>query len=61
MPRVSNSKFNLIFDKVELVTRKKNFYRHFRVSNSKCNYSFFNFELETQKLKNKSLYLKLVT
>ena len=34
--RVSNSKFNLIFYKVELVTRKKNLYKHFRVSNSKC-------------------------
>ena len=26
----------MIFYKVELVTRKKNFYKHFRVSNSKC-------------------------
>ena len=26
MPQGSNSKFNLIFHKVELVTRKKNFY-----------------------------------
>ena len=32
---VSNSKFNLIFYKVELVTRKKNFYQNFWVSNSK--------------------------
>ena len=34
--RVSNSKFNLIFYKIKLVTRKKNFYKNFRVSNSKC-------------------------
>ena len=34
--RVSNSKFNLIFYKVELVTRKKNFNKHFQVSNLKC-------------------------
>ena len=34
--RVSNSKFNLIFYEVVLVTRKKNFSKSFRVSNSKC-------------------------
>ena len=34
--RVSNSKFNLILYEVELLTRKKNFYKNFRVSNSKC-------------------------
>ena len=34
--RVSNSKFNLIFYKVELVTRKKNFYEKSRASNLKC-------------------------
>ena len=33
---VSNSKFNLIFYEVELVTRKKSFYENSRVSNSKC-------------------------
>ena len=32
--RVSNSKFNVIFYEVELVTQKKNFYKDFRVSNS---------------------------
>ena len=33
---MSNSKFNLIFHEVELVTQRKNFYKNFRVSNSKC-------------------------
>ena len=32
---VSNSKLNLIFFEVELVTRKKNYDKNFRVSNSK--------------------------
>ena len=30
---VSNSKFNLVFYKLESVTEKKNLYKHFRVSN----------------------------
>ena len=34
--RVSNSKFNLINYELELVTRKKNFYKRFRVIKSKC-------------------------
>ena len=33
---MSNSKFDLIFYEVELVTQNKNFYKYFRVSNSKC-------------------------
>ena len=36
--RISNLKFNIIIHKVELVTRKKNSYKHFRVSNSKWFY-----------------------
>ena len=34
--RISNSKFDLIFQEVELVTQKKNFYKLFGVSNWKC-------------------------
>ena len=34
--RVSNSKWNLMLNKVDLVTRKKNLYENFRVSSSKC-------------------------
>ena len=34
--RVSNSKWNLIFYKVDKVTQKKNFCKTFRVRNSKC-------------------------
>ena len=33
---VSNSKSNLLLYDVELVRRKKNFYKNFRVSNSTC-------------------------
>ena len=32
-----NKSFNLIFYEVELVIRKKNFYKNFRVVNLKCN------------------------
>ena len=34
--RISNSTFDLIFQEVELVTQKKNFYKLFGVSNAKC-------------------------
>ena len=33
---VGNSKFDLIFYKVKLITRKNNFSKYFRVSNLKC-------------------------
>ena len=39
---MSNSKFDLIFYEVELVTQNKNFYKYFRVSNSKCDTSLPN-------------------
>ena len=40
MPRVGNSKFDLTFYKIELVTRKKNYYKHFQVINSKFDIIF---------------------
>ena len=33
---VSNSKWNLIFYKIVLITQKKNFFKKFRDSNSNC-------------------------
>ena len=52
--RVSNLKFNLIFYEVELVTRKKNFYKNFRVSNSKWDV----IRNSSSKLKNSEPHLK---
>ena len=49
--QISNSKFSLIFNEAELVTRKKSFYKNFWVSNSKC-YVI---------LRNSVLYLDFVT
>ena len=43
--RVSNLKFNLIFYEVELVTRKKNFYKNCQVSNSKFDFILQNLVL----------------
>ena len=34
--RVSDSKWNLMFYEIKLVTRKKTFYKDVQVSNSKC-------------------------
>ena len=51
--RVSNSKFNLIFYEVELVTRKKNFCKNFGVSNSKCNVILGNSVFVTREFQSK--------
>ena len=39
---VSNSKRNIIFYKVELVIRKKNFYKNFWIGNFKCEFILYN-------------------